>query len=147
LAALFTNKRSIHMKKSWLGVIAAWALVAPALSANLSHLECFKIKDNIPAATYTADQLLGEPGCVIRVPAKIFCAKTSKLNVTPPPPGGGPDVDLNVAGFFCYKEKCPRTNFSISAKDQFGRHNIPFTTGFRSKMLCAPASPSGAFLD
>jgi hypothetical protein len=112
----------------------------------LSHLECFKIKDNLPAATYKADQLLGEVGCVIRVPAKVFCSATSKSNVTPPPPGGGPDVGLNVAGFFCYKEKCPVVHASISAKDQFGRHSMPFTA-VRSKMLCAPASPSGAFLD
>src|SRR6476660_8097557 len=124
------------MKKRCLGIVAACALAAPALlwadAVNQSHLQCFKIKDPPPPATYKADQVLGEVGCVIRVPAKVLCIRTSKTNVTPAPPGGGPDVDLNEIIFLCYKEKCPKTNFSIpTLKDQFGTHLFQgaFVTG------------------
>src|SRR5512138_2539795 len=138
------------MTRSCLVFVAACALAAPAVvradSTHLRHLSCFKVRDPLPPATYKADQLLGEPGCVIRVPARLMCSLTTLTNVTPTPTGaGGPDVDLNVHVFLCYKEKCPKTNVSIpTIKDQFGTHAFAgaFVTGVKSKMLCSPGSPS-----
>ena len=113
------------------------------------HIVCAKVRDSVPRAKYTArlgpslqDDLVG---CVIKLPAKLACQSTSKTAVTPPPPGGGPTAALNHGKFLCYKVKCPAApNAFRTAQDQFGIHNV--TLG-ASKLLCAPASPSGAFLE
>ena len=113
------------------------------------HFVCAKLRDSIPRAKYMArlgpssqDDLVG---CVIKLPAKLACQSTSKSAVTPPPPGGGPTGSLNRAKFLCYKVRCPAApNQFQTAKDQFGIHNVVLGT---SKLLCAPASPSGAFLE
>src|SRR4029079_11568062 len=137
------------MQKTWLAVVTACCLAAPAAlraaSFNFSHIHCFKFKDTVAKAKYTADEV-GMPGCVIKTPAKLVCEFTYKANVSPPTPGGGPDVPLNHSIFFCYKQKCPKLPISGTFTDQFGTHTVdtPITT---SKLLCAPASASGAFLD
>jgi hypothetical protein len=137
------------MKMTRLGIIAAVCLAVPTLvwadAVNLSHLQCFKFKDTLPKAKYRADEI-GSPGCVIKVPAIMVCNYTYKINVTPPPPTTGPDVTLNHSIFFCYKQKCPKLPISGTFTDQFGTHVVdtPITS---AKMLCAPASPSGALLD
>ena len=113
------------------------------------HLVCAKLRDSVPRASYTVrlgpslqDDLVG---CVVKLPAKLACQSTSKSAVTPPPPGGGPTGSLNRSKFLCYKLKCPTAaNDFHTAKDQFGIHDIVLGT---SKLLCAPASPGGAFLD
>src|SRR5262245_40016947 len=100
------------------------------------HLHCYKIKTAEPSASYTADlaDLAAQPGCVIKVPAKLLCVETSKMNVIPTPPGsvvGGP-----AGRFLCYKAKCPNTPGPITVNDQFGSHAV---TPSATKMVCAPA--------
>src|SRR5215472_16072999 len=129
---------------------------ADTASAQLdySHIACVKVSDAAAKAIYTAD--IGSPfggstGCVIKVPAKVLCYSAVKQNVTPTPPGGGPSDDLGVnRKFLCYKAKCP--NFLVgtlpaSVTDQFGVHPLSGKPTKAFKMFCAPASPSGAFLD
>lgn len=116
---------------------------------QLDHLLCAKLRDSVPRASYTArlgpshqDTLAG---CVIKLPPKLACQSTSKTEVAPPPPGGGPTGALNHTKMFCYQVKCPKApNTFHTARDQFGIHNVVLGT---SKLLCAPASPSGAFLE
>ena len=74
-------------------LIAALALPSPAAASPVpDHLKCYKAKDNIPKAVYTADLngLAPETGCMIKVPAVMLCVQASKTNVTPTPPSGGP---------------------------------------------------------
>jgi hypothetical protein len=56
----------------------------------LDHLQCYKSKDPQAKATYTADitGLTLEPGCRVKVPAKLTCVPAAKTNVSPTPPGG-----------------------------------------------------------
>jgi hypothetical protein len=124
-------------------------LAVPGLlyAQNNSHLACFKFKDSgVAKTTYTVD--IGSAGhCIVKTPAKVVCVSTFKENVTPTPPGGGLDLNLNESLFFCYNAKCPKTPGPDGfATDQFGTHvfNPQIVT---SNLLCAPASPSGAFLD
>jgi hypothetical protein len=116
---------------------------------RFSHLNCMKIKDVLPKASYHVSMEDSSLDCIVKVPAKLVCLATYKIGIGPPPPGGGPDVDLNEGVFFCYKQKC-RQNFQPNLnglRDQFGSHNVSGTAVSVSKMLCAPASPSGAFLE
>ena len=56
-----------------IGQVAAFAVClisaswAPAQTPPSDHLECYKIRDPLAKATYTADLagLVSEPGCVI----------------------------------------------------------------------------------
>jgi len=112
------------------------------------HLKCYKIKDPAAKAAYTADLagLTAEPGCRISVPAKQLCVDTTKTNVVPTPPGGGPPTGGNAGKFLCYKIKCPKgSDVSVPAEDQFGSRSVTAKIG--GKLLCAPSSPSGAFLE
>jgi hypothetical protein len=121
-------------------------IVVLALIANTAfaqpipdHLECFKSKDPQQKATYTADLagLALEPGCQVKVPAKLTCVPTAKTNVAPPPPGGGQTGVPN--GFNCYTVKCPKTPLpTVPTADQFGTRTV--TLG-PSKLLCAPFAP------
>lgn len=116
-------------------------------SMTFSHLECWKLKDDLPKTTYTVDQF-AESGCVVKTPPILNCTKTFKTNVIPPPPGGGPDVEVSVTNFLCYKEKCPKIIPFGTFTDQFGVHhdNVAHKK-VGASLLCVPASPSGAFLD
>ena len=52
----------------------------------LDHLKCYRIQDDLAPATYLADlrnQFGVEPGCQIRVPARLFCVETEKRNLPP----------------------------------------------------------------
>jgi len=59
-------------------VLALALLLIPFTSAHgqpvADHLKCYKVKDSRPKASYTADLggLVPEPGCRIKVPAKLF---------------------------------------------------------------------------
>ena len=93
-------------------MLALAILLTPFTSAHgqpvPDHLECYKVKDSRPKASYTADLggLVPEPGCTIEVPAKLLCVETAKTNVQPSPRGGSP---ANPAGrFACYSVKCPK---------------------------------------
>jgi hypothetical protein len=103
------------------------------------HLQCYKVKDPAAKATYTADVagLVLEPGCRVKVPAKLTCVPATKSNVTPTPPGGGPSGVPN--GFNCYVVKCPRTVLPpVPVQDQFATRTV---TPGPAKLLCAPFTP------
>src|SRR5262245_17735200 len=94
-------------------------------AAVRDHLACFKIKDPLAGASYTADldALAVEEGCTIRVPAKVACVASSKTNVTPTPPGGVGNAVLDP--FVCYKVKCAKQiHPGVAAPDQFGSRTL-----------------------
>jgi len=123
-------------------VLALALLLIPFTSAHgqpvPDHLKCYKVKDSRPKASYTADLggLVPEPGCRIKVPAKLLCVETAKTNVQPSPPGGSP---ANPAGqFACYTVKCPKTvPPTVAWLDQFGAGTLTPST---AKLLCAPGT-------
>lgn len=122
-------------------VLGALRLVAgPAVAQPVAdHLKCYKAKDPLQKATYTADLggLTTEPGCLIKLPAKLTCVPATKENVRPVPPGGGPTGTPN--GFNCYTLKCPRTTPpSVPSEDQFGSRTVAVSI---AKLLCAPFAP------
>jgi hypothetical protein len=140
-----------------LTIVAAAVIVMAARPSRAqviaNHLVCTKVKDPAPRASYTAHLVPSRMNdlnpCIIKVPAKMECQVTAKLNVNPPPPGGGPTADIvsatGILRFLCYKTKCPRPEGPADVRtDQFGSRVL--TLG-PAKLLCAPASPSGAFLD
>jgi hypothetical protein len=112
------------------------------------HLACYKVKDTIAKTSFPSVVLvssIGGPnhvGCIIKTGAKICCQPVDKVGVPPQPGGGGPTGPTSK--FCCYKVKCPRTTGTIPVKDQFGSRTVSVTS---PTQLCAPASPSGAFLD
>src|SRR4030095_411350 len=88
-----------HLPYAAVLLAAAAILIAPARAARaqvvapeLAHLKCYRIRDSLQPTRYIADlrnQFGLEPGCMIGVPARLFCAETSKLILPPVPPGGG----------------------------------------------------------
>jgi hypothetical protein len=124
------------------GVATATLLIGPELHAQIAdHLKCYRVKDSLAGATYTADLegLTVEPGCVIRTPATMLCVQAIKTNVTPAPPGGGGTAP--AGRFACYKVKCPKDDPSqVAFADQFGaRLLVPS----KSQLLCAPETGLG----
>ena len=117
--------------------IALFVLVVPASAQPVAdHLKCYKVKDSRPTASYDADLqgLAPEPGCKIKLPAKLLCVETTKTNVQPPPSEGGSG---GPAGrFACYAVKCPKTALpTVAWRDQFGPGTL---TPKAPKLLCAP---------
>src|SRR3990170_3211882 len=124
-----------------LGRVAMSAVLAGAMAPGptpaqvADHLECYSVKDPQPKAIYTADLagLAPEPGCVIKVPARLLCVATAKTNVAPAPPGAGAGAPAGRS--LCYKVKCQRGVLPpVSSNDQFGTRTLEPR---RSKMLCA----------
>src|SRR6185503_16046511 len=112
------------------------ALSVVGAHAQTDHLECYKVRDPQARATYTADLdgLSLEPGCLIKVPAKLACVPATKTNVTPTPPEAGGTGTPNT--FFCYKAKCPRAALpTLAGADQFGNRTV---TPSVAKLVCAP---------
>src|SRR5262245_61728307 len=104
------------------------------------HLQCYKSKDPQQKATYTADitGLVLEPGCRVKVPAKLTCVPATKTNVSPTPPGGDGRFGM-PSGFNCYDVKCPKaTHPTVPTEDQFGERTV---TPGPTKVLCAPFAP------
>jgi hypothetical protein len=121
-------------------VAFALVLLAPALASGQTpdHLACYKLRDTASPARYTAtlNGLTAEPGCRIKVPAKMLCVPTTKEDVAPAPPGtpAGPPAGR----FLCYAVKCPRQpRAALPVADQFGSRSA---TPVVSKLLCAPES-------
>ena len=126
------------------GIVAS---ASPA-SAQADHLKCYRLRDSLTSVKYTASLtgLAVEPGCVIRARGKYLCVASTKTAVTPTPPGGGPSTPSPAGKFICYRVKCP-PHAQIPGQalnDQFG---VRTGTAVTTQLLCAPASPSGAFLD
>ena len=121
----------------WMAIVASVLLPSASRAQVPDHLKCYKIKDSVAKATYTADLggLAPEPGCLVKVPGKLLCVETTKTNVSPTPPGApaGP-----AAGqFLCYKVKCPKgVSPVVTLVDQFGTHTV---TPSAAQLLCAPA--------
>jgi hypothetical protein len=116
---------------------------ASPAGAQANHLKCYKIKDPAPKATYMANLtgLAPENGCLIKVPAKELCVASTKVGVSPTPPGGGP-TGGTAGTFLCYKIKCPRGAVTgVALQDQFGTRAVTPST---AKLLCAPAGVAGA---
>jgi hypothetical protein len=126
------------MKRTLMVILA----LAPDIAFSQSvpdHLQCYRSKDTLKKATYTADVagLILEPGCRVKVPAKLTCVPATKTNVSPPPSGGGPSGIPN--GFNCYVVKCPKSTLpTLSTQDQFGTRTV---TPGPAKLLCAPFVP------
>ena len=125
--------------------LAVWLAPAnPARSqvdgTTLDHLKCYQVHDSLAPAAYVADlrnQFGLEPGCRIRVPARLFCVESEKRILAPQPPGGGPSG--TAAGhFLCYAIRCPVTAPipPTQVEDQFGRRTITLN---KERVVCAPA--------
>src|SRR5688572_16269200 len=89
-------------------IITAIGLASSTRAQLPDHLNCYKVKDPLKTARYTADLggLVAEPGCRIKAPAKFACVPATKSNVQPTPPGGGGTGTATT--FACYKIKCPK---------------------------------------
>lgn len=148
--------------RNLLAIVAAATMLSAGggYAQTMNHLKCYKVKEpgvtGKARAAYTMNLtgtgIPAESGCVIKTPAQLVCEPVVKTvtSTTPTPPGGGPTAATTK--FTCYKLKCPKGPFfSGTAKDQFGTHNFQVGSQKRNvslpSMLCAPASPSGAFLD
>ena len=120
--------------------LVAGALVPFATGQTRDHLACFAIKDSAPRVKYqaTLTTAAGAQTCIVRTPAKFACVPTSKNDVTPAPPGGGP-VGSSEGAFLCYRAKCPKTFASSNVEDQFGTRVVQIRA---SRFLCAPAAVS-----
>jgi hypothetical protein len=122
-------------------LFAAFALAAPLGAQPVAnHLKCYKVKDPLTKAKYTADLggLVAEPGCVIKVPAVMACVPATKKNVRPPPPESAGGTGAPNA-FGCYKVKCPSATLpALPLSDQFGARIV---TPSAPKLVCAPAAP------
>ena len=122
---------------------------APA-GAQANHLKCYAVRDLITTPVRRTADLTGlapEPGCKIKGKAAQLCVATTKTNVQPPPPGGGPNPSSPAQRYLCYRARCPKPPVplpGVPAVDQFGTRTV---TPRRGVTLCAPASPSGAFID
>jgi hypothetical protein len=123
--------------RTLVGATAVLTLSSALAGAQVpDHLKCYKVKDSLEKAKYTADLtgLTAEPGCVIKAPAQLYCVETSKTNVSPTPPGApaGPAVGR----FLCHKVKCPKAALApIAVVDQFGTHTLEPKA---ANLLCAP---------
>jgi hypothetical protein len=116
-----------------------------------NHIACYKVKDVVPKQKIGGVSLLSNTGsvgaqapCTISTRAKYCCDSVDKIGVPPQPGGGGP---LGPASkFCCYKVKCPKgVTGTLSVQDQFGTRALAIAKP--PSLVCAPASPSGAFLD
>jgi hypothetical protein len=121
--------------------LAGRAYAGPAVLGD--HLRCVKVKDkNIDKAKYTADLVSVHPsfpnetGCQIKVPSKLFCFPTDKLNPQPTPPGAEPGAFIGEQ-LVCYKLKCPKEAFDVPIRDQFGIRTVSVAA---PKFLCAPTN-------
>jgi hypothetical protein len=142
---------AMKVRKMLLAASGCAFLIGVALPAAAgNHLACYKVKDVLAKQKFANVQLLsntGGPshtGCIVAVGAKTCCHAVDKIGVPPQVGGGGPTA--NTSKFCCYKVKCPKgPTGTISATDQFGSRTLSISKP--PKQLCAPASPSGAFLN
>lgn len=145
----------------FLAVAFCVAVLLPALSyaqagSPFDHLKCYKIKDPQTKAQYTADLVPQqmppfdiETGCVIGVPAKLFCIPVQKTNVKPTAPQSVNGKDAQ--DYLLYKIKCPKLATAVVIKggmpldvtDQFGartilvgKHQLLLVPAFKMNNLC-----------
>src|SRR5438477_5794938 len=87
-------------------------LCAASAGAQADHLQCFKIRDTVAKATYTATLAPTDntfpvaTGCTVKVPPKLLCVDVVKTITAGTPPGAGPGQPAQK--YLCYKVKCPK---------------------------------------
>ena len=120
-----------------LAIVLVAAVATGGHAQVADHLKCYSGKDPAVTALYTADLdgLVPEPGCQVKVPAKLVCVPTPKTNVQPTPPN--PTVVGSAATMMvCYKVKCVKAALPpVAVADQFGARVLAAKT---AKLLCAP---------
>jgi hypothetical protein len=143
-------------------LMGASSVATAGVTAVGTHLKCYQGKDTVGVKhTYSGGTLLSSVGlppesnCKIKTPPKICCAPVDKIGFVDedgnPPPGGGPTGATGK--FCCYALSCKDNQLTtLSQQDQFGSHTLVGSTKdpamvLKPKLICAPASPSGAFLD
>ena len=138
----------MKVKVLFLATAACAFMLGSALPAAAgSHLSCYKVKDTIAKAKFTGITLSSNTGdttnatgCTVSTGAKLCCDSVDKTGHS----GPGPTNDANQ--FCCYKVKCAKGSGTgtLNLKDQFGTRALPVS---KLAYLCAPSSPSAAFLD
>jgi len=137
----------LKLPKMLLAAAAGAYLLGLAIPAGAgNHIACYKGKDPAAKGKFSGISILSNTGlpsisgCTVQVPAKLCCDAVDKIGHT------GPGPINNSNKFCCYKVKClPKpAPTSLPIKDQFGTRTFPTKS---LAYLCAPASPSGAFLD
>lgn len=139
--------------KNPIGIAGPLAIVLAASSAyaapDRDHLQCFKIKDTVDKAGYTADLTAANPafaavspGCSIKLPAKLLCIDVAKSNVAPAPPGSPGGVPGQE--YLCYKSTCDKQAVTVDATDQFGTRTITATS---TGLVCAPVDVQAGSTD
>lgn len=136
------------------GIIVAGALtcvlavtVIPCGAQVPDHLKCQEVKDPSGKREFTADLggLALEPGCVVKLPAKLLCEQATTANEQPP---NAWNVAPAPAGqFLCYKAKCPRRPAAARfVRDRFGDHAVEAKA---TQLVCAPSvdAPPGSCVD
>lgn len=145
LSSIATPVHSAWFKRilAVMAVLVELSSAAPTFAVMRDHLQCFRIKDEIGAAEYSMDLLTAnllvppvEPGCTLKMPARLYCIDTATTNVTPPPPGG--PVQQPAQAYLCYKAKCNQLKTFFTATDQFGAHDLSLVS---TSMICAPVLP------
>ena len=148
-------------------VVLAASLVVGLLPASsraqvgnpFDHLKCYKVKDPTKA-TYVADLVplqqppfQVEPGCRIKMPARLFCIPVQKTKVQPAPPAAVNGVQAQ--DYLVYQIKCPATTpiedgQPLPVGDQFGsrtvkmgRHAFLMVPAFKQSTLCHDQSQPG----
>ncbi len=123
-----------------LAMTALFLGLLPSLAvAQADHLQCFKIKDTVAKATYTADLTPADTGfpvatgCIVRVPARLLCVDVVKSIVGTQPPGAPAGAPTHK--FLCYKVKCAKAAPTATVVDQFGNHQVTVKS---TSLLCAP---------
>jgi hypothetical protein len=136
------------------GIIVAGALacvlavtVIPGGAQVPDHLKCQEVKDPSGKREFTADVggLALEPGCVVKLPAKLLCEQATTANEQPPNPGTF--APAPAGQFLCYKAKCPRRPAAARfVRDRFGDHAVEAKA---TQLVCAPSvdAPPGSCVD
>jgi hypothetical protein len=158
--------RRLPMRK--MVALVAWLLVAtlvPTLTHAqvgnpFDHLKCYKIKDPTKA-TYVADLVplqqppfQVEPGCLVKLPARLFCIPVQKTNVHPPAPGavnGTTGQDYLVYQIRCPNVAVVKGGMPLPVTDQFasrtvfvGKHQFLMVPAFKQSHLCHNGAVPGA---
>ena len=126
-----------HPTRLLAAAVCAYLACGAIPAGAQSHLKCYRVRDPLPKATYSANLTGFAPEtCRILVPAVMVCVPSNKTSVSPPPPGGGATGVPNK--FACYKIRCRRQDIlNQQIHDQFGNRAITPRVG---ALLCAPSS-------
>jgi len=131
---------SPHLRREITGIaLLVFAVFLGVPRAQADHLKCYKIKDSLPKTTYNAQltDVALATGCAVKLPGKLLCVDSTKTNVNPQPPGGGP-TGQNAGRYVCYRIKCATSPIApVSVLDQFGSRIVQRG---KARMLCAPSS-------